>query len=130
MEFPPAWEDMYVKVVQHKARHGDVEVAPETDPVLTAWVQRQNDVLGRHLQGKGTRLSDDQAMRLLGLGFQGGRAGPAGITGRSVASRDFDARWNEMYLKLQDYKVSREIRGWGGGNGRMPERCLAAVFQT
>ena len=111
MEFPPAWEDMYVKIVQYKAQNnGSIEITADYDPILAAWMSRQNEVLGRHLQGKSTRLTDDQAMRLLALGFQGGRGAVAGsaisVTGKSVASRDFDARWDEMLLRLKDYKVS------------------------
>ena len=114
MEFAPSWEDMYAKVVQHKAQNGGSidGITSESDPILAAWMARQNDVLGRHLQGKSTRLSDDQAMRLLSSGFQGGGRGSfassatAAVAGKTVASRDFDARWNEMWLKLKDYKVS------------------------
>ena len=114
MEFPPAWEDMYVKIVQYKAQNGNIDISPDYDPILSAWMARQNEVLGRHLQGKSTRLNDDQAMRLLALGFQGGRAsaaakGGASVTGKTVASRDFDTRWNEMLLRLKDYKVSGEL---------------------
>jgi hypothetical protein len=113
MEFAPSWEDMYAKVVQHKAQNGGSidGITSESDPILAAWMARQNDVLGRHLQGKSTRLSDDQAMRLLSSGFQGGGRGSfassatAAVAGKTVASRDFDARWNEMWLKLKDYKV-------------------------
>ena len=79
MDFPPAWEDMYVKIVQYKAANdGSIDIATDYDPILAAWMQRQNEVLGRHLQGKSTRLTDDQAMRLLALGFQGGRGGAGG----------------------------------------------------
>lgn len=113
MDFPPSWEDMYIKIVQYKAQNGDIDISPDYDPILAAWMARQNEVLGRHLQGKSTRLNDDQAMRLLSLGFQGGRGGSAAkgggsvsVSGKTVASRDFDARWSEMLLRLRDYKVS------------------------
>ena len=112
MEFAPSWEDMYAKVVQHKAQNGGSidGITSDRDPILAAWMARQNDVLGRHLQGKSTRLSDEQAMRLLSLGLLGGGRGSsanatAAVAGKTVASRDFDARWNEMWLKLKDYKV-------------------------
>ena len=77
-------------------------------------MSRQNEVLGRHLQGKSPQLTNDQAM-LLALGFQGGRGGATfgarsgrsvGVTGKNVAHRDFDVRWREMLLRLSDYKVS------------------------
>ncbi len=122
MEFPPSWEDQYVKLVQYKAQHGNIEVSTDYDPILVSWMARQNEVLGRHLTGKSTRLTDDQAMRLMSLGFQGGRASSAtaalsadgggmlrstkvNVTGKTVASRDFDTRWNDMYLRLKDYKT-------------------------
>merc|ERR1712127_158377 len=105
---------MYVKIVQYKAQNnGSIEITADYDPILAAWMARQNEVLGRHLQGKSTRLSDDQAMRLLALGFQGGRGGAAAVsgidgkvnvTGKTVASRDFDVRWNEMYQQLREWK--------------------------
>jgi hypothetical protein len=108
MEFAPSWGDFYARILQHKAMNNDS--LDGLDPILAAWMARQNEVLGRHLQGKSTRLSDEQAMRLLSLGFQdGGRRSSnttvALSTGKSAASRDFDARWNEMWLKLKEYKV-------------------------
>ena len=115
MEFAPSWDDMYAKVVQHKAKNaGSIDgITSDSDPILAAWIARQDDVLSRHLQGKSTRLSDEQAMRLLSLGLQGGRgklstnaaSAPAVAGGKTVASRDFDVRWNEMWLKLKDYRV-------------------------
>ena len=53
-------------------------------------------------------------MRLLALGFQGGRGaglaakggGSVSVTGRTVACRDFDVKWNEMLARLKDYRVS------------------------
>ena len=110
-----------MKLVQYKAQHGNIEVSTDYDPILVSWMARQNEVLGRHLTGKSTRLTDDQAMRLMSLGFQGGRASSAtaalsgeggmlqstkvNVTGKSVASQDFDTRWNNMYLRLKDYKT-------------------------
>ncbi|KAL7535298.1 hypothetical protein ACHAXR_006396, partial [Thalassiosira sp. AJA248-18] len=143
MEFPPAWEDMYVKIVQYKAQNnGSIDIAADYDPILAAWMARQNEVLGRHLQGKSTRLSDDQAMRLLALGFQGGRSamanggGGVSVTGKSVASRDFDARWDEMLLRLRDYKAEHgdcnvpttngtELAHWVAAQRRMYNKLIA-----
>ena len=98
MQFPPAWEGMYVKIVQGPA--WCIEISTDYDPFLAAWMARQNEVPGRHLSGKSTRLSDDQAMRLLGLGFQGGCGSAAAlaansdgkkvnVTGKTVANQDF-----------------------------------------
>lgn len=144
MEFPPSWEDMYVKIVQFKAQNnGSMEITQDYDPMLAAWMARQNEVLGRHLQGKSTRLSDDQAMRLLALGFQGGRGGTAAagggsvsVTGKSVASRDFDARWNDMLLRLRDYKTEHgdcnvptssgtDLAHWVAAQRRMYNKLVA-----
>ena len=155
MDFPPAWEDMYVKIVQYKAANdGSIDIATDYDPILAAWMQRQNEVLGRHLQGKSTRLTDDQAMRLLALGFQGGRGGAAAlggggvdgtgtggggvvvsVTGMSAASRDFDTRWNEMYGRLVDYKAEHghcnvpttdrnELAHWVAAQRRMYNKLI------
>ena len=126
VEFPPSWEDMYAKALQYKVQHGNSlhGVSKSDDPILAAWVARQDEILSRHLQGKGTRLSDDQAIKLLNLGVNGGRASAGGGTilfgggaggsggsgkilaiGRTEASLDFDAKWNAMYEKLQAFKV-------------------------
>ena len=122
MDFPLSWEDMYVKVVQYKAQNGDIDISTNFDPILAAWMTRQNEILGRHLQGKSTRLTDDQAMRLMALGFQGGKngfitnaitgvavgtGGFVNVMGKTVASRDFDAKWDEMLMKLRAYKVRK-----------------------
>ncbi|KAL9185833.1 hypothetical protein ACHAXT_003610 [Thalassiosira profunda] len=144
MEFPPAWEDMYLKIVQYKSQNdGSIDISHDYDPILAAWMQRQNEVLGRHLQGKSTRLGDDQAMRLLALGFQGGRAamsskggGTVSVTGKSVASRDFDARWDDMYLRLRDYKAEHghcnvptssgtDLAHWVAAQRRMYNKLVA-----
>lgn len=146
MQFPPAWEDMYVKIVQYKAQHGDIEISTDYDPILAAWMARQNEVLGRHLSGKSTRLSDDQAMRLLGLGFQGGRGsaaalaansdGKVNVTGKTVANQDFDTRWNEMLLQLRDYKAEHghcnvptssgtDLAHWVAAQRRMYNKLVA-----
>ena len=134
MEFAPSWEDMYTKLSLYKSTHGNIHnVATDgADPILASWMARQNDILGRHLSGKNTRLTDDQAMRLMGLGFQGGRTsvstirvfdggnssnGEGGgtkgvslirgvsVTGRDVNSRTFDERWDEMWHMLKAYKL-------------------------
>mmetsp|Transcript_40343 Transcript_40343/g.66070 ORF Transcript_40343/g.66070 Transcript_40343/m.66070 type:complete len:532 (-) Transcript_40343:140-1735(-) len=145
MDFPPAWEDMYIKIVQYKTQNGDIEITTGHDPLLAAWMSRQNEVLGRHLQGKSTRLTDDQAMRLLALGFQGGRGGvtggagsggSSGVTGKSVASRDFDVRWSEMLLRLSDYKAEHgdcnvptsagtELAHWVAAQRRMYNKLIS-----
>ena len=147
MDFPPAWEDMYVKIVQYKAQHGNIEIASDYDPILAAWMARQNEVLGRHLQGKSTRLSDDQAMRLLALGFQGGRGGAAAVSGidgkvnvsgKTVASRDFDVRWNEMYQQLREWKAEHghcnvsttsgtDLAHWVSAQRRMYNKLVAGT---
>ena len=79
-----------------------MRVALADDAVLAKWVAKQNETLSRHLQGKGTRLSEEQVMKLMGLGMAGGK--------RSLIVQELDSqrdeRWNEMYLKLQAYKVS------------------------
>lgn len=126
MEFAPSWEDMYTKLSLYKSTHGNIHnVASDgADPILARWMARQNDILGRHLSGKNTRLTDDQAMRLMGLGFQstirvfdggsgnnGGEGGAKGVSlirGVSVTGRDvrnFDERWDEMWHMLKAYKL-------------------------
>mmetsp|Transcript_33806 Transcript_33806/g.73100 ORF Transcript_33806/g.73100 Transcript_33806/m.73100 type:complete len:1083 (+) Transcript_33806:113-3361(+) len=144
MEFPPTWEEMYNKIVQYKAQNGDIEITNDYDPVLANWMSRQNEVLGRHIQGNSTRLSDDQAMKLLGLGFHGGRkgvtggagsGGSSGVTGKSVASRDFDLKWDEMWGKLRDYKnehghcnvstsLGTELAHWVAAQRRMYNKLI------
>ena len=121
MEFAPSWEDMYAKISHYKSTHGTIDgITSDDDPLLAAWMARQNDVLGRHLVGKSTRLTDDQALQLMSLGFQGGRnsvstilTGSDGkarirevsVTGRAVASMIFDERWDEMWHELKKYKI-------------------------
>ena len=132
VDFPPSWEDMYAKAVQYKVQNGNSlrGISKSDDPVLSAWVARMDDTLCRHLQGKGTRLTDDQAIKLLSLGVNGGRTagaaeasgggavllgggggaggnsvGPGSAVGRTEASDDFDTKWNSMYAKLQEFKV-------------------------
>ena len=101
--FPPASPKW-----RHRNHHG-----PRS--LLAVWMSRQREVPGRHLQGKSTQLTNNQAMRLLALGSQGGGGGATccagirgsvGVTGKSVASRDFDVRWRNMLLRLSNYKVS------------------------
>ena len=100
--FPPRWDVMFNKLVAYKKENGHTRVTQQDDPALAKWVASQSEVLGRHLQGKGTRLSEEQVMKLMGLGLQGGR--------RSIEVQELDsqrdAKWNEMYLKLVAYKVS------------------------
>ena len=115
MTFPASWDDLYIKVAQYKATHGSIHGISKSadDPILAAWIARQDEVLSRHLQGKGTRLTDDQAIKLLALGINGGRGGDVALgggekflaVGKTEASRDFDERWNAMYSKLQEFKV-------------------------
>lgn len=103
--FPPNWNVMFAKLVSFKNDHGHLRVTPTDDAALAKWVATQNDTLGRHLQGKGTRLSEEEAMKLMGLGMVGGK--------RSLIVNELDsqrdARWNEMYLKLRAYKVSLRL---------------------
>lgn len=100
--FPPNWNVMYSKLVAYKSENGHLRVSTEDDPMLAKWFSSQTEVLGRHLQGKSTRLSEEQTMKLLGLGVVGGR--------RSIEVQEHDSqrdtKWNEMFLKLRDYKVS------------------------
>ncbi|KAL3760934.1 hypothetical protein ACHAWU_009613 [Discostella pseudostelligera] len=133
MEFPPSWEDMYAKAVAYKVQHGNTlhGISKNSDdPILAAWIARQDEVLCRHLQGKGTRLSDDQAIKLLSLGVNGGQRGAAvegGVSapaafvlggggtgggsqkiiamGRTEASVNFDEKWNAMFMKLREFKA-------------------------
>ena len=100
--FPPNWSVMYSKLAAFKNDHGHLRVTEEDDAELASWVSRQNEVLGRHLHAKGTRLSDDQVAKLLDLGMAGGRKS------LDVQMNDshWNARWNEMFLKLRAYKVS------------------------
>lgn len=101
--FPPDWNAMYTKLLSHKKEHGHLRVAHEDDPGLAKWVSSQNEILGRHMQGKGTRLSDEQVMKLMGIGMKGGRQSIE--VQESDSQRD--AKWNNMYLKLREYKVSK-----------------------
>jgi hypothetical protein len=100
--FPPKWDVMFSKLLTYKEENGHTRVTQQDDPALAKWVSSQSEILGRHLQGKGTRLSEEQVMKLMGLGLQGGR--------RSIEVQELDsnrdAKWNEMYLKLVAYKVS------------------------
>ena len=130
MKFPPAWEDMYAKALQYKAQNGNSinGISKSNDAILAAWIARQDEIVCRHLQGKGTRLTDDQAIKLLALGVNGGRgaaaAGGGGgggalllggvgsggsgkvlAMGKSEASLDFEQRWNAMFSKLKEFKV-------------------------
>jgi hypothetical protein len=100
--FPANWNIMYSKLVAFKKEHGHTRVTPQDDEALAKWLVSQNEVLGRHLQGKGTRLSEDQVMKLMSIGLVGGR--------RSIEVQESDSqrddKWNEMFLKLRAYKVS------------------------
>jgi len=124
---------MYAKAVAYKVQHGNTlhGISKNSDdPILAAWIARQDEVLCRHLQGKGTRLSDDQAIKLLSLGVNGGQRGAAvegGVSapaafvlggggtgggsqkiiamGRTEASVNFDEKWNAMFMKLREFKV-------------------------
>ena len=105
MDFSPAWEDMYIKIVQHKAQNGDINIT--TDPILAAWMAYQGKCLSRYLQGESTPLNCSQAARLLEWELH---AEWTGVVGTNVASKDFNAKWNakwnEMWSRLRDYKVS------------------------
>jgi len=103
VDFSPAWEDMYNKIVQYKAQNGDINIT--TDPILAAWMAYQGKCLSRYLQGESTTLNCSQAERLLEWGLQ---AEWNGVVGKDVASMDFNAKWNakwnEMWSRLRDYK--------------------------
>jgi hypothetical protein len=99
--FPPKWNEMYTKLVAFKKEHGHLRVTPADDAALAQWLARQNEVLGRHLQGKSTRLSDDQVMKFLSLGVVGGR----NVVAAQEVDVERDEKWNEMLLKLRAYKV-------------------------
>lgn len=100
--FPANWNVMYSKLVAFKKEHGHTRATPQDDEALAKWLVSQNEVLGRHLQGKSTRLSEDQVMKLMSIGLVGGR--------RSIEVQESDSqrddKWNEMFLKLRAYKVS------------------------
>ena len=100
--FPPDWNAMYIKLVTHRKDHGHLRVAHEDDPTLAKWVSSQNEILGRHMQGKTTRLSDEQVMQLIDIGMKGGRHSNEVQKSDSVRN----SKWNSMYLKLKEYKVS------------------------
>jgi hypothetical protein len=100
--FPANWNVMYSKLVAYKKEHGHTRVTTQDDAALAKWLASQNEVLGRHLQGKGTRLGEDQVMKLMSIGLVGGR--------RSIEVQELDSqrdeKWNEMFLKLRAYKAS------------------------
>ncbi len=127
VEFAPVWADMYAKALQYKVQNGNSihGISKSNDPILAAWIARQDEVVCRHLQGKGTRLTDDQAIKLLALGVNGGhgaaataggggalllgggggRSGKIIAIGKTEASLNFDERWDAMFAKLQEFKV-------------------------
>lgn len=102
--FPPRFEEMYDKLVVYKRMHGHINISEEEDPIMFDWIRKQNEVLGRHMHCKPTRMKDEQAVRLMSIGFLGGRGkGPLGKS--AVANFEFDTKWNEMLLQLRDFKV-------------------------
>jgi hypothetical protein len=112
IEFTPSWDEMFAKVITYKSQHGHINVTSEEDAALAAWMVKQNRVLGRQLMGRSTRLKKDQVTRMLNVGFDGGSQSKKSkpVSGALVAKEegdgttDFDARWDEMFEKLQEYK--------------------------
>jgi hypothetical protein len=96
--FPPDWNDMYSRLLVFKEKYGHVSPTEEQDASLAQWVARQNEVLGRHFQGKSTRLNDERVKKLTLVGVEGGRK----VT---VDGGEMDEKWTEMLYRLKEYKV-------------------------
>eukprot|EP00804_Cyclotella_cryptica_P005021 CCRYP_020359-RA/>CCRYP_020359-RA protein AED:0.10 eAED:0.10 QI:236/1/1/1/0.85/0.75/8/252/634 len=130
--FPPNWNEMYAKLVAFKKEHGHLRVTPAEDAALAQWLVRQNEVLGRHLQGKSTRLSDEQVMKFLSLGVVGGR----NVVAAQEVDVERDEKWNEMLLKLRAYKAEHghcnvptslctELSNWVASQRRMYNKLIS-----
>jgi hypothetical protein len=116
MEFAPSWDEMFAQVVAYKSQHGHINITSEEDAALASWMLKQNHILGKHLMGMTTRLKKEQISRLMNVGFEGGRTkfvsgnliveggGSTSGGGGGGGGADFDARWDEMFGRLQEYK--------------------------
>ncbi|MEN8250939.1 MAG: Helicase associated domain protein [Bacteroidota bacterium] len=88
------WEEMYTKLSDYKSRYGNCQVPagwPE-NPRLYAWCTTQRSAY----KGKvGNKLGSERISKLEALGFNW-------VTGRRVVP---DCGWEEMYEKLNEYKL-------------------------
>ena len=92
------WEEMFAALGQYKAQHGDCNVPLRwsDNPTLGQWLGKQR-VLKK---GKGGHLSLTRRRRLEALG---------------VIWDPFDARWEEMFAALGQYKAQH-------GDSNVPQR--------
>ena len=103
LEFLPSYDDMYNKLIAHKAETGTLDVDKDADPELFKWIKEQKRFLAQHFEGKkDISLSDERIKNLIALGYKRSNSPKSNV--RVFDQGSLDAKWEAMFDALAKYK--------------------------